>query len=182
MLVKESFKVTPVRYSTMLSSSSLTLFLSLSLSVSLCLSLSLNGHNSNHTHNLYNPPRHNSIVLNVSYNRNSDEQIITAEKNTCYLILISPESKQTSLYVPSLILNFFFDNSQKNTKTTKPEAICVFLEMLASRAWEGLSVTHATIYLFLRILAIRRTLQNLITCCFHNNHESIKYIFTKWKQ
>ena len=53
MLAKESSQVTALRYSTMLSSSSLA------------LSLSLNGHNSHHTHNLYIPPSHNSIVLNV---------------------------------------------------------------------------------------------------------------------
>ena len=33
--------------------------------LSLCLSLSLNGHNSHHTHNLYIPPSHDSIALNV---------------------------------------------------------------------------------------------------------------------
>ena len=56
MLAKESSQVTALRYSTMLSSSSLA------------LSLSLNGHNSHHTHNLYIPPSHNSIVLNVVQN------------------------------------------------------------------------------------------------------------------
>ena len=55
MLAKESSQVTALRYSTMLSSSSLA-FLSLSL--------------THLTHNLYIPPSHNSIVLNVSNNRN----------------------------------------------------------------------------------------------------------------
>ena len=53
MLAKESSHVTALRFSTMLSSSSLA------------LSLSLNGHNSHHTHNLYIPPSHDSIALNV---------------------------------------------------------------------------------------------------------------------
>ena len=53
MLAKESSQVTALRYRTMLSSSSLFVFLSQLT------------HNSHHTHNLYIPPRDNSMAQNV---------------------------------------------------------------------------------------------------------------------